>query len=132
MEPKSENEQVETLKLKRFKEVVISILSIVVIFLLFVVVFLYGKTVGQNEFKRTMQQENELIKAELEYQNNVDFALRNKYADIQAQLDKDEMYIWQYGTEKSSKAEFAAKVEDNPGRTKNILEITKHEIKWPK
>ncbi len=70
------------------------------------------------------------LKTELEYQNNMDYVLRNNYASVQAQLDLNELYMWEYGTDNISKAEFAAKVEDNPGRSKNLLEIRKHNLPW--
>lgn len=83
-----------------------------------------GKTIRKHErFIRKLQ-------TELAYQNNVDHVLQNNYADVQAQLDWNELYMWQYGTERLSKVEFAAKVENNPGRTRNLLEIKRHDLPW--
>ncbi len=93
---------------------------------------LYGATTIKNQGE-TIKEHERLIsehQSELEYQNKVDYSLRNNSADVQAQLDWNELYIWQYGTSQLSKAEFAAKIENNPGRSKNLLEIETHNLPW--
>ena len=93
---------------------------------------LYSLTILKEQ-GQTIEKHEKLIEdlqAELEYQNNVDYALRNNYANVQAQLDRNELYMWQYGTGQLSVAEFAAKVENNPGRAGGLLEISKHQLPW--
>lgn len=102
--------------------------------LLLLAACLYGITIIKQQGD-TIQKHEKLIsnmQKELEYQNNVDYILRNYYADVQAQIDWDELYMWQYSTDRLSRTEFGAKVEDNPRRSKNLLEIKKHSMPWEK
>lgn len=93
---------------------------------------LYGLYVIEQQGDQIKEHERLIseLKKELEYQNSVDHLLRNRYAEIQAQVDWDELYMWQYGTDKLSKADFAARVEDNPRISKNSLKIIKHTLPW--
>jgi len=107
-------------------------LAVALLVLLIFGCFVYGFIVI-NQQAETIKEHERLISRmqdELEYQNNVDYILRSNYADVQAQLDWDELYMWQQSTDKLSKAEFAAKVEDNPRRSKSLLTITKHTLPW--
>jgi len=109
------------------------ILSIFLVILIFGCL-LYGVIIV-TEQNQTIKEHERLIselQTELDYQNKVDHSLRNSNADVQAQLDWNELYMWQYGTGQLSKAEFAAKVENNPGRSKNLLEIKRHSLPWDK
>ncbi len=94
--------------------------------------FAYGIIIIKQQGK-TIKKQGILItdiRMELKYQNDVDYSLRNSNADVQAQLDWNELYMWQYGTGQLSLAEFAAKIENNPGRNKNLLEIKIHNLPW--
>jgi TolA-binding protein len=86
-----------------------------------------------NEQRQTIRKQEQSIhelRTELEYQNNVDHTLRENYANVQSQLDWNELYMWQYGTDRLTKAELADKVEKNPGITGNLLQIKKHTLPW--
>lgn len=108
----------------------LSIFSVILIF----GCLLYGLIIIREQSKTIKEHERLIseLQTELEYQNKVDYSLRNSSADVQAQLDWNELYIWQYGTGQLSKAEFAARIENNPGRSKNLLEIKIHNLPWDK